>query len=79
MGVPFVEFGLRFREACAPAPSVLVGYANGWVGYVPTRAAFEQGGYGVDFYADDPPAYARTMIEPGAGERMLEAMVALGR
>ena len=78
-GEPYVEFQLGFREAMQPVSSILVGYANGWVGYVPTLDAYGEGGYGVDFHATDPPLHSRTMLPPGAGEEMLEALIALGR
>lgn len=48
VGIPaelFVEFGLKIKKG-SPAPrTFIVGGANGMVGYVPTRAAIEGGGY----------------------------------
>lgn len=43
-GEPFVEFGLRIRDAL-PGPVFVAGYSNDLVGYVPTQRAFENGGY----------------------------------
>ena len=76
-GEPFVEFQLRFKEALAPRPALLLGYANGWAGYVPPEACYEQGGYGVDPAPRDPPPYCRTMAPPGLGERMLATLLEL--
>lgn len=42
----FVEIGLRIKEK-APYPTFLVGIANGYIGYLPTTAAHEAGGYEV--------------------------------
>lgn len=44
-GEPFVETGLALKRAGA---AFVVGYANGYVGYLPIRAAFGEGGYEVD-------------------------------
>ncbi|MFW6155214.1 MAG: neutral/alkaline non-lysosomal ceramidase N-terminal domain-containing protein [Planctomycetota bacterium] len=75
----FVEFQLAFRKGIAPHPGTLVGYANGWTGYASTRAAYTEGGYGVDLAANDPPRWCRTCLPPGAGEQALERVLALAR
>jgi len=41
-GEAFVETGLALKQAGA---SFVVGYANGWVGYLPIRRAYGEGGY----------------------------------
>lgn len=49
VGVPgevFVEIGQRVKRA-ATHPLFLMGITNGYVGYLPTRAAYEAGGYEV--------------------------------
>jgi len=50
VGIPgelFVEIGLTIKAA-SPFPDTMVfGYTNDSVGYLPTRSAFPQGGYGV--------------------------------
>ena len=76
-GEPFVEFQLRFREALPDRDTILVGYAGGWAGYVPTRESYPQGGYGVDLHPTDPPELSRTQVPAGTGERFLETLVAL--
>lgn len=46
-GEPFVELGLAIK-AQSPLPHTLViGYANDWIGYLTTPAAWQQGGYEV--------------------------------
>jgi hypothetical protein len=78
-GEVFVEFQLAFRRQLAPAHGVFVGYANGWPGYIPTRTAYDEGGYGVDLCTTDPPEYSRTALPPGAGEALTERLVELAR
>ena len=46
---PFVELGLRIKEQSHPRRAVVVGYANGMVGYVPHAEAFTRGGYETTF------------------------------
>lgn len=84
-GEPFVEFGLSIKAAIETfsttnsgdgRPSVtgvVLGYANGCVGYVPHRSAYAEGGYEVSdahrFY-NEPSAFA-----PEAGERLVDAAI----
>ncbi len=47
-GIPaeyFVQLGLRIKEEAYPVRALVVGQANGMVGYVPHRDAFRRGGY----------------------------------
>jgi len=47
-GIPaeyFVQLGLRIKEQAYPVHALIVGQANGMVGYVPHREAFLRGGY----------------------------------
>jgi hypothetical protein len=76
-GEPFVEFQLRFKEAVSPEVGLMVGYANGFAGYIPTEAAFDEGGYGVDAYGGDPHEFGRTVLPRGAGEAILDRLSAL--
>lgn len=73
-GEPFIEFQLRFKAGREPSPAMFIGYANGSCGYIPTREAYREGGYGVDLYTGDPPALSRTALPAGAGERILAAL-----
>ncbi|MEM3019184.1 MAG: neutral/alkaline non-lysosomal ceramidase N-terminal domain-containing protein [Candidatus Bathyarchaeia archaeon] len=48
IGVPgelFVEIGLEIKAKSPLKNTFIVGYAGGYVGYMPTRKAFEEGGY----------------------------------
>ena len=45
-GEPMVEYGLKLEEAIGErATPIIVGYANGHIGYICTRQAFAEGGY----------------------------------
>jgi len=44
-GEPFTELGLRIKADSPFAYTQVVGAANGMVGYIPTRRAFDGGGY----------------------------------
>jgi len=51
-GIPaeyFVQHALRIKEECHPRHALVVGQANGMIGYVPTREAFRRGGYETTF------------------------------
>jgi neutral ceramidase len=66
-GEVFAELGLDLR-ARSPFPHTLVlGLANEAIGYVPTRRAYEEGGY--------EPTSSR--LQPGGGERLVEAALDL--
>jgi len=63
----FVEFGLAIK-ARSPFPhTIVIELANDSFGYVPTRKAFDEGAY-------EP---TNATIEPGGGERLVEAAVGL--
>lgn len=59
-GEPFVETGLALKQAGA---TFVVGYANGYIGYLPIRRAYDEGGYEVDL-----GAWSR--VAPGSAERL---------
>ncbi len=59
-GEGFVETGLALKASGA---SFVVGYANGWVGYLPIPAAYDQGGYEVG-----PGVWSR--VAHGSAERV---------
>jgi hypothetical protein len=44
----FCEIGMRIKENSKAKYTLVVGYANGAVGYLPTKAAFAEGGYEVE-------------------------------
>jgi hypothetical protein len=59
-GEPFVEIQLGLKQAGA---SFVLGYANGYVGYLPIRSAYAYGGYEAD-----PGVWSRAA--PGSAERL---------
>ena len=59
-GEPFVETGLALKQAGA---TFVVGYANGYVGYLPIRRAYDEGGYEVEL-----GNWSR--VAPGSAERL---------
>ena len=67
-GEPFVETALSVREGSPFASTAVVGYAEDYIGYVPTDAAFVEGGYETILAAgpSSPPAasppFARDLI-----------------
>ncbi|NUQ01547.1 MAG: hypothetical protein HUU35_17010, partial [Armatimonadetes bacterium] len=66
----FAELGLRIKEECHPCHALVVGFANGMVGYVPTREAFQRGGYETTFMATSRMAYE-------SGDLLADAAIAL--
>jgi neutral ceramidase len=75
VGLPgeiFTEFGLDIKTR-SPFPFTFIAeLANGWHGYIPTRQAFEHGGY-------EPRLGLTSRLVPEAGERMADAAVNLLR
>ena len=69
---PFAELGLRIKEQAAPRQAIVVGYANGMVGYVPHAEAFERGGYETTFCN-------WSKLAPEAGEMFVDAALELSR
>jgi len=67
---PFCELGLAIKEGVYPRRAWTVGYANGMVGYVPTKDAFARGGYETTFGGG-------TCLAPGAGDLLVDAAVNL--
>jgi neutral ceramidase len=65
-GELFCEIGMRIKATSPFSPTLIAGYANGSVGYLPTVAAYAEGGYEVTHACRvDPEAGA--MIEAEAG------------
>ncbi len=46
-GEVYVEFGLKVKELSPYKPTMIIGLANGMVGYIPKKEAFAEGGYEV--------------------------------
>jgi neutral ceramidase len=64
-GEGFCEMGLAIKQASPAEHTVVIELANDAVGYLPTREAYDQGGYEVT-----PGA---TVYAPGCGERIVES------
>ena len=71
-GELFVQLGLRIKEEAYPVRAVVVGYANGAVGYLPHAEAFRRGGYETTFCG-------ASRMAPEAGEMLVEAALRLIR
>ena len=56
-GEPMVEYGFRLEKAIADrAIPIVVGYANGHIGYICTTQAFDEGGYEPNHSQSGPEA-----------------------
>jgi hypothetical protein len=63
-GEIFCEIGSRVKERSPLGHTFFAGYANGYMGYVPVRAAYDEGGYEVTHACQ---------VDPEAGELLEEA------
>ncbi len=61
-GEMFCEFGLQIKRESPAKHTVVIELANDAIGYLPTRAAFAEGGY--------EPTPGTTLYEQGAGEAL---------
>ncbi len=62
-GETFVELGLDLKRRSGVPHLMVVGYADEAIGYVPTEAAYAEGGYEV----------TSSHVRPGSGERLVES------
>jgi neutral ceramidase len=69
-GELFVELGREIKQRSPFPRTLIVTLANDWIGYLPHRAAFEEGGYET-IYA------SQSRLAPEAGEVLVEAATAL--
>jgi hypothetical protein len=61
-GEPMVEYGFRLEKAIADrAVPIIVGYANGNIGYICTAQAHKEGGY-EPMYSDSGPAAEEVLV-----------------
>lgn len=65
-GEPFVELGLRLKHDSPFPHTYVAGLANGCEGYIPTRNAFDEGGYEVT-------TARSSKLHPDAGDTMVAA------
>lgn len=77
-GEVFVEYALNIDRASPFAPTLVAGYANGDVGYIPTAAAYKEGGYEVDnairYYGTTMPLPESERLILSGAARALEAL-----
>ncbi len=66
----FVEYGLRIKQESYPMHALVVGQANGMIGYVPTREAFRRGGYETTFAGS-------SRLAPEAGDLLADTAIGL--
>ena len=69
-GEPFVETALGIREQSPFETTAVVGYAEDYIGYVPTDAAFIEGGYETTFGR-------WSVLAPGSEPALRQASIAL--
>jgi hypothetical protein len=66
----FVEFGMEIRRRSPFHTTLVAELANGYCGYVPTKAAFERGGY-----ETHRTVYTSRLVKD-AGQRIVDASLA---
>ena len=64
----FVEYGLRIKQASPHKFTWFVGYANEYIGYVPTAQAFVGGGY-------EPRTARSSKLAPDGGQKLVEGAI----
>lgn len=75
VGIPgeiFTEIGLSIKKNSGFKNTFIIGYANGYIGYIPPKKAFEKGGYGVEEsfkWIGRPSPFT-----PDVGERVAKAI-----
>lgn len=69
-GELFVELGREIKHRSPFAETVIVTLANDWIGYIPHRAAFDEGGYETIFAS-------QSRLAPEAGDLVVDAAVQL--
>ena len=67
---PFCEFGLRLKRGIAGELVFPAAFANGCIGYVPTRQGFAGGGY-------EPTLCRGSKLVPEAGDAIVAALLGL--
>lgn len=66
----FCEISNEIRERSPYPYTFYVGYANGWLGYLPTASAWKYGGYEVEVVCPYTPAAAKDLTEGVLGYLM---------
>lgn len=65
-GELFVELGLEIKKRSWSKRTMVVTLANGSIGYIPTKKAYEEGGY-----------ETKSLLKPGVGEMIVERTIEL--
>jgi len=77
-GEVFVEYALGIDRASPFAPTLVAAYANGDVGYIPTAAAYQEGGYevvdAIRYYGTNMPLPESEGLILNAAARALAAL-----
>ena len=63
----FVELGLAIKAASPFKTTLVIELANDSLGYIPTKKAFAEGSYEI----------VNSRVEPGTGEKLVEAAIGL--
>ena len=61
----FCEYGIRARKESPFTTTLVLGLANGFIGYVPTPNVYTEGGYECE----------ATNVAPGAGDQLCQTMI----
>ncbi|HEU0001521.1 MAG TPA: neutral/alkaline non-lysosomal ceramidase N-terminal domain-containing protein [Ktedonobacteraceae bacterium] len=61
----FCEYGIKARQHSPFATTLILGLANGFIGYVPTPDVYSEGGYECE----------ATQVAPEAGEQLCQTMI----
>jgi hypothetical protein len=74
-GEVFVDFALEIEEKSPPeVNTVVLGYTNGCIGYIPTRDAYPKGGYEVETAYK---YYGTLMIKPESHQIIIDSATSL--
>jgi len=65
----FVEIQMKIKEQSPYSFTMVIGYANGYFGYIPTTEAYDEGGYETIFPV--------TLLKRGEGERLADEVLKL--
>lgn len=68
-GEPLVEIGLAIKSQSPAQLTMVAGYSNDAIGYVPTDSAFEEGGY--------ETAFPACVVDRGSAKRLTESAAEL--
>lgn len=72
----FAEFGLRIKAKSPFDRTFILGYSNGFVGYIPNEAEYQRKGYAADMV---PKITDLFPFQPDVGEVLTDAILALLR